>query len=62
MDRTHVLINYPYSNYEIWKENNHNELFQMFEEFDNRFKDVLGINKEVFDLFCQFIFDNSTGK
>ena len=62
MDRTHVLINYPYSNYEIWKENHCDELFQMFEEFDNRFKDVLDINKEVFDLYCQFIFNNSTGK
>jgi len=60
MDRTHVLINYPYSNYEIWRENNYNELSQMFEEFDIRFKDVLDINKEVFESFCKLIYSKSS--
>ena len=62
MDQNQLNFNHPYPNYDEWKEYHKKDLENLFYSFENEFKDVIDTNIEVFNIFCELVFDNSTKK
>ena len=62
VEKYRLNFNHPSANYDEWKEYHKKDLKNLFYSFENEFKDVIDTNIEVFNIFCELVFENSTKK
>ena len=60
MDSTHIILHKDLYLYDEWYKSYEKDLETLFSHYESEFKDMIDINKEVFESFCKLIYSKSS--